>query len=56
MRRVPGTAEFSGMLGVTLFGLFLTPVFCVVLRHLSSGPALQTSDSPSVGGSDQPTS
>jgi multidrug efflux pump subunit AcrB len=27
MRQVVGTAVFSGMLGVTLFGLFLTPVF-----------------------------
>ncbi|CDK61872.1 RND multidrug efflux transporter; Acriflavin resistance protein [Klebsiella pneumoniae IS10] len=25
---------FSGMLGVTLFGLFLTPVFYVTLRKL----------------------
>ncbi|WP_442507536.1 efflux RND transporter permease subunit [Novipirellula sp. SH528] len=32
MRRVLGTAVFSGMLGVTIFGLFLTPVFYVVLR------------------------
>jgi hydrophobe/amphiphile efflux-1 (HAE1) family protein len=35
MRRVLGTAVFSGMLGVTLFGLFLTPVFYVVLRGVS---------------------
>jgi hydrophobe/amphiphile efflux-1 (HAE1) family protein len=35
MRRVLGTAVFSGMLGVTLFGLFLTPVFYVVLRGIS---------------------
>jgi len=27
MRRTLGTAVFSGMLGVTLFGIFLTPVF-----------------------------
>ena len=31
MRRTLGTAVFSGMLGVTLFGIFLTPVF--FLRH-----------------------
>ena len=31
MRRSLGTAVFSGMLGVTLFGIFLTPVF--FLRH-----------------------
>jgi hydrophobe/amphiphile efflux-1 (HAE1) family protein/NodT family efflux transporter outer membrane factor (OMF) lipoprotein len=36
MRRTLGTAVFSGMLGVTLFGLFLTPVFFVVLRGLLS--------------------
>ncbi len=35
MRRVLGTAVFSGMLGVTFFGLFLTPVFFVVLRGVS---------------------
>jgi multidrug efflux pump len=34
MRRAMGLAVFSGMLGVTLFGLFLTPVFYVVLREL----------------------
>jgi len=32
MRQVLGTTVFSGMLGVTFFGLFLTPVFYVVLR------------------------
>jgi HAE1 family hydrophobic/amphiphilic exporter-1 len=32
MRQALGTAVFSGMLGVTLFGLFLTPVFYVVVR------------------------
>jgi HAE1 family hydrophobic/amphiphilic exporter-1 len=34
MRRSLGTAVFSGMLGVTIIGLFLTPVFYVVLRKL----------------------
>ena len=37
MRRVLGTAVLSGMLGVTFFGLFLTPAFYVVLRRLSDG-------------------
>jgi len=32
MRRSLGTAVFSGMIGVTMFGLFLTPVFFVLLR------------------------
>jgi multidrug efflux pump len=34
MRRAMGTAVFSGMIGVTLFGLVLTPVFFVVLMRL----------------------
>jgi len=38
MRRVLGTAVFGGMVGVTLFGLFLTPVFYVVLRGFSGKP------------------
>jgi multidrug efflux pump len=32
MRRVLGVAVFSGMLGVTLFGIFLTPVFYYVIQ------------------------
>ena len=32
MRRALGTAVFSGMLGVSVLGLFLTPVFYVLLR------------------------
>src|SRR4051794_25133250 len=50
MRQAMGIAVFSGMIGVTLFGLFLTPVFYVALMKLgfkktaavkeSSGPAL----------------
>jgi multidrug efflux pump subunit AcrB len=32
LRQSLGTAVFSGMLGVTFFGLFLTPVFFVLLR------------------------
>ncbi|HWC00145.1 MAG TPA: efflux RND transporter permease subunit, partial [Bryobacteraceae bacterium] len=34
MRHAMGVAVFSGMLGVTFFGLFLTPVFYVLLRAL----------------------
>jgi len=34
MRRVLGTVVFGGMLGVTLVGLFLTPVFYTVIRGL----------------------
>jgi multidrug efflux pump subunit AcrB len=32
MRRTLGTAVFAGMLGVTLFGIFLTPVFFYVIQ------------------------
>jgi len=35
VRFATGVTVFSGMLGVTLFGLFLTPVFYVTLRKLS---------------------
>jgi multidrug efflux pump len=34
MRRTLGTAVFSGMIGVTVFGLFLTPVFYFIIRSL----------------------
>jgi multidrug efflux pump len=34
MRNAMGIAVFAGMLGVTLFGLILTPVFYVLLRSL----------------------
>ncbi|MGH8734772.1 MAG: efflux RND transporter permease subunit, partial [Burkholderiales bacterium] len=33
MRQAIGVAVFAGMLGVTLFGLFLTPVFYVLIRR-----------------------
>ncbi|CCJ47764.1 efflux RND transporter permease subunit [Bordetella parapertussis] len=36
MRQAMGVAVFFGMLGVTLFGLFLTPVFYVLLRALGA--------------------
>jgi multidrug efflux pump len=36
VRSVTGITVFAGMLGVTLFGLFLTPVFYVALRMLVS--------------------
>jgi len=34
MRRTLGTAVFAGMIGVTLFGVFMTPVFFYVVRRL----------------------
>jgi multidrug efflux pump len=36
MRHAMGVAVFSGMIGVTAFGLFLTPVFYVLLRTLAN--------------------
>jgi multidrug efflux pump subunit AcrB len=33
MRQALGLAVFGGMLGVTLFGIFLTPVFFYVIRR-----------------------
>ena len=38
MRQAMGIAVFSGMIGVTLFGLFLTPVFYVTLMKLGRLP------------------
>jgi multidrug efflux pump len=36
MRSTLGIAVFSGMLGVTIFGVFFTPVFYYVIRWLST--------------------
>ena len=43
MRQTLGTAVFAGMLGVTLFGIFLTPVFYYVIQWFSDllSPALE---------------
>ena len=35
MRHTLGTAVFAGMLGVTLFGIFLTPVFYYVIQWIT---------------------
>jgi multidrug efflux pump subunit AcrB len=35
MRQALGVAVFSGMLGVTIFGLIFTPIFYVLCRRLS---------------------
>ena len=51
MRHAMGVAVFSGMIGVTVFGLFLTPVFFVLIRRrverrearkAAAAPALET--------------
>ena len=44
VRSVTGITVFAGMLGVTLFGLFLTPVFYVTLRKLATRNAAPTSN------------
>jgi multidrug efflux pump len=38
MRQAMGVAVFSGMIGVTVFGLVLTPVFYYLLRRKSDKP------------------
>jgi multidrug efflux pump len=46
MRRALGTAVFSGMLGVTLFGIFLTPVFYYVIGWYVERTERQTPHAP----------
>ena len=41
MRHAMGVAVFAGMIGVTLFGIFLTPVFYVLLRALTGNRPLK---------------
>jgi multidrug efflux pump len=41
MRQAMGVAVFAGMIGVTAFGLFLTPVFYVALRRLAGNRPLR---------------
>jgi multidrug efflux pump len=55
MRRSLGTAVFSGMLGVTLFGIFLTPAFFYVIQgvgeaRLFAGGTMQWVGSALFGG------
>ena len=47
MRHAMGVAVFAGMLGVTLFGIFLTPVFYVLLRAITGNrPLVQHGEAP----------
>jgi multidrug efflux pump len=46
VRSATGITVFSGMIGVTLFGLFLTPVFYVGLRLLSGQKLAQHGAGP----------
>jgi multidrug efflux pump subunit AcrB len=41
MRQALGTAVFFGMLGVTFFGIFYTPVFYTVIRKLTGRDVLK---------------
>ncbi|MEI9894722.1 MAG: efflux RND transporter permease subunit [Chthoniobacter sp.] len=41
MRQAMGTAVFFGMLGVTFFGVFFTPVFYTVIRKLTGKNVLE---------------
>ncbi|MDX5432589.1 MAG: efflux RND transporter permease subunit [Halomonas sp.] len=50
VRQALGTAVFAGMLGVTLFGLFLTPVFYVALRKLVTRGQAEPRDAQPVEG------
>ena len=50
VRAATGITVFAGMLGVTLFGLFLTPVFYVGLRKLAGRPLVQHGHSSFDGG------
>jgi multidrug efflux pump len=60
MRQSLGTAVFSGMIGVTLFGIFLTPVFFFVLlwlggrRQAVPGSALDQAAGPRREGDGRP--
>jgi multidrug efflux pump len=42
MRQAMGVAVFAGMIGVTAFGLFLTPVFYVLTRALTGNHPLRS--------------
>lgn len=48
MRHAVGVAVFAGMIGVTSFSLFLTPVFYVVLRRLAGNRPLKRHAKPVV--------
>jgi multidrug efflux pump len=54
MRHAMGVAVFSGMIGVTVFGLFLTPLFYVIVRRLSGNRPLVQHGDPVVAGGHPP--
>ncbi len=46
MRAAMGIAVFSGMIGVTFFGIFMSPVFYVLVRKLSGNRPLAQHEEP----------
>jgi multidrug efflux pump len=50
MRQAMGIAVFAGMIGVTAFGIFLTPVFYVLLRKLTGNRPLTHHGQATLGG------
>jgi multidrug efflux pump len=50
MRQAMGIAVFAGMIGVTAFGIFLTPVFYVLLRAATGNRPLKHHGEPTVRG------
>jgi multidrug efflux pump len=46
MRRALGQAVFSGMLGVTFFGIFLTPVFFYVIQGIGTNASRKSPQAP----------
>jgi multidrug efflux pump len=50
MRHAMGVAVFAGMIGVTVFGIFLTPVFYVLLRALAGNRPLKQHEGAHVPG------
>jgi multidrug efflux pump len=48
MRQAMGVAVFSGMIGVTLFGLFMTPVFYVTLMKIGAKRKAAQSEQPKI--------
>ncbi|MHB8899532.1 MAG: efflux RND transporter permease subunit, partial [Thermoguttaceae bacterium] len=55
MRRTLGTAVFSGMLGVTFFGIFLTPVFYYAITWFADRRRTDAAPAATDGPSEMPT-
>jgi multidrug efflux pump len=53
MRRALGLAVFSGMLGVTFFGIFLTPVFFYAITWFGQKPSVRPKLETAEAGSDR---